>query len=203
MKLHLGCGNNYIDGYINIDFPKENHTLVEPIADFYCDVLKLTYEPNSISEIRSHHMFEHFPRAVALAQLIKWHSWLEIGGALIIETPDIIGCAKLLLAQNTNINRVIRHIAGSHEADWAYHLDHWHCSRFKETLEVLGFKEIRCVFSSSNYLPNVTVTACKSDVITIEKQVERAEKLLRKSMVSSAEEAMYNVWKKQLEEALC
>ena len=55
MKLNLGCGKNYIDGWVNVDF----------YDDSYCDELHNLEEfpwpwlDNSISEIQIFHTLEH------------------------------------------------------------------------------------------------------------------------------------------------
>ena len=54
MKLNLGCGKNYIDGWVNVDF----------YDDSYCDklhdleVFPWPWEDNSVSEIRIIHTLE-------------------------------------------------------------------------------------------------------------------------------------------------
>ena len=88
IKLHLGYQEKYLKGYINIDLPPEDHTVQEVRADKFADVRELEYEPESISEIRSHHLLEHFSRQEALMLLAEWHKWLIPGGLLVVETPD-------------------------------------------------------------------------------------------------------------------
>ncbi|MBU1349519.1 MAG: hypothetical protein ABII99_02395 [Patescibacteria group bacterium] len=89
MKLHLGCGENYLEGYVNIDFPPEFHTIQnKSVADKYANIFELKYKKDSIEEIRLHHVFEHFERAVALALIAGWRSWLKKNGVLRIEVPD-------------------------------------------------------------------------------------------------------------------
>ncbi|MCX6800174.1 MAG: methyltransferase domain-containing protein [Candidatus Falkowbacteria bacterium] len=88
MKLHLGCGGTYLDGYINVDFPTSDKTIMNVKADIYQDIRTLNYPENSIDEIRNHHVFEHFNRVDALKVLLQWRGWLKPGGKLVIETPD-------------------------------------------------------------------------------------------------------------------
>ena len=61
MKLHLGCGQQYFEGYRNIDFPLTQHTVqTKSVADEHADLTSLRYPAGSIDEIRLHHVFEHF-----------------------------------------------------------------------------------------------------------------------------------------------
>ena len=89
MKPHLGCGERYINGYINIDFPSESRTVMDTSkADIHTNILELNYSLESIDEIRLHHVFEHFTRPVASALIAGWYSWLKPGGKMHIEVPD-------------------------------------------------------------------------------------------------------------------
>lgn len=140
MKIHLGCGNKYLDGYVNIDLPPSEHTVMQVKADMFADIRTLEFPENSIEEIRLHHLFEHFTRAEALKLLVKWRKWLKVGGILRIQTPDFYGCIlKYLFAPFKFRMQLGRHIFGSQEARWAYHLDFWDKKKFKFVLKSLGF----------------------------------------------------------------
>jgi len=104
MKLHLGCGGKYLEGYVNIDFPSNEKTIAKVKADLYQDIRELEYKDGSIEEIRSHHLFEHFSRVEALKLLLKWQRWLKIEGKLIIETPDFFGALCFFLWCLINLN---------------------------------------------------------------------------------------------------
>ena len=74
IKLHLGCGGVYLDGYRNIDLPVDEHGVQDAIRpDVYADITTLEFAPESVSEIRLHHVFEHFDRPTALRLLIDWY----------------------------------------------------------------------------------------------------------------------------------
>lgn len=145
LKLHLGCGEKYLDGYINVDYPPEEHTVMNVKADLYQDIRTLDYAENSVDEIRNHHIFEHFKRADALYLLAEWRRWLKPGGKLIIETPDFEESAKAYIFANTRKRKmeVGRHIFGSQEAGWAIHYDFWDKSKFKYVLKKFGFEKIK------------------------------------------------------------
>ena len=144
LRLHLGCGQYYLDGYLNIDFPLSEHTLQqESVADEYHDVSHLRYPAESVDEVRLHHVFEHFPRPQAAAFVASWHSWLKRGGILRIEVPDFDATAALILDPEipTRDRRVaVRHLFGSNEAPWATHYDGWSESRLRELVDFFGFE---------------------------------------------------------------
>lgn len=144
MKLHLGCGNKYLEGYVNIDLPPSEHTVMDSKADIYADIRTLEYPENSIDEIRLHHLFEHFTRAESLKFLVKWRKWLKVGGLLHIQTPDFSGCIlKYIFAPLKFRMQLGRHIFGSQEARWAFHFDFWDKRKFKFVLKSLGYDIIK------------------------------------------------------------
>jgi len=88
-RIHLGCGEVYLPGYVNIDLPPQHQTVMRKIkADIYADISRFYCVTNSIEEIRLHHVFEHFDRPTALQLLISWYLMLKDLGHLVIETPD-------------------------------------------------------------------------------------------------------------------
>ncbi len=142
LKLHLGCGEKYLEGYVNIDFPVGEHTVMSPKADIFADVAALSYPDGTVDEIRSHHLFEHFSRAEALKLLVRWRGWLKPDGLLVIETPDFATSAALYLTTLSTKRKfqLSRHIFGSQEAAWADHKDHWDKDKFSLVLKKMGFK---------------------------------------------------------------
>jgi glycosyltransferase involved in cell wall biosynthesis len=86
LKLHLACGHDYKDDYINIDlYPVEG-----VITDAQFDVAKLPYEDNSVDEIRAFHIIEHFDWHEGNRVLAEWYRVLKPGGRLWLETPDFL-----------------------------------------------------------------------------------------------------------------
>jgi len=165
MKLHLGCGGTYLEGYINIDYPVTDKTIMNVKADIYQDITTLEYVNNSIDEIRSHHVFEHFNRVDALKMLVQWRKWLKPGGKLVVETPDYFWCSVLMLFTTFKFKMELgRHVFGTQEARWANHLDFWYKRKFKKVLNKMGFGKFK--FSHPiyrNLLPNIKVECYKKD----------------------------------------
>jgi|SRR5882672_8643874 len=143
MKLHLGCGQRYLDGYVNIDFPASEHTVqVESVADRHADLLSLTYPEGGIDEIRLHHVFEHFARHTACALAASWQSWLKNGGQLRIEVPDLVLTGLAGFNPFASFRRrcvAERHLFGSHEADWAAHKEAYSVGQLRKLVQAFGF----------------------------------------------------------------
>lgn len=208
MKLHLGCGQNYFEGYVNIDFPPSEHTVQDKVvADKHADLTKLRYKAKSIDEVRLHHVFEHFIRPQALALLASWHSWLKMGGRMHIEVPDFDATAKLVLGRFTN-NRdrkvALRHIFGSNEAPWATHYEGWSRKHLVEVLNRFGFRIESTDKSAYLATRNITVLATKSsDTPSQTKLIETAKSYLRDFTVDEkAEAALLEVWLEQFKTQL-
>lgn len=131
---------------------------MEPRDGVYAaDFRTLTF--TNVEEIRAHHLLEHFDRNEGEKVLTQWHSWLQKGGTLIVETPDFEGiCANF----KKDPYWMARHAYGSQQADWAYHKDAWYEEKFRTLLPKLGFEiqEVRHSVSRK-ILPNITVIAKK------------------------------------------
>ena len=83
-KLHLGCGNIKLDGFINIDV---RHT---PATDRVMDISDLAeFSDNSVDMIYASHCLEHFSFHIILDILCEWNRVLKKGeGELILRVPD-------------------------------------------------------------------------------------------------------------------
>ena len=83
MKLHLGCGNTYEEGWINVDnSPLVNPDLLIDLEDKHC--LKMI-EDNSIEEVRCYHVLEHIHNFIPLMKEI--HRVCKPGTVIDIRCP--------------------------------------------------------------------------------------------------------------------
>ncbi|MBN2067267.1 MAG: methyltransferase domain-containing protein [Candidatus Diapherotrites archaeon] len=79
-KLNLGCGHEYLQGYVNIDLNRKVK------ADKYLDVTKrMPFATNSVEEIRAHHLIEDFGELEPV--LREWYRILKPGGLLRVWVP--------------------------------------------------------------------------------------------------------------------
>lgn len=207
-RVHLGCGDVYRRGYLNVDLPpKDGVAAGTSRPDLESDVTSVSCPPDTLAEVRLHHLFEHFERAQALALLLRWYRWLQPGGQLLIETPDFEGCIANFSDRSVAEQGVIlRHIFGSQEAPWAQHRDGWSASRFRYVLGELGFSRIstsRTFSDQGRLLPNVVVKAHRPSAggPSRENQVGNALGILRQSMNGQgpSEELLFGRWRSQFE----
>lgn len=227
MKIHLGCGNKYLEGYLNIDLPPSEHTVMDVKADMYADIRTLEFPENSLDEIRLHHLFEHFNRAESLKLLVRWRTWLKVGGILHIQTPDFFTCALLYIFSSRHYKfQLGRHIFGSQEANWANHLDFWDKKKYEFVLRNLGFDIVKIrkywnsfhkhysgvPFSSiigalipeslykkygGHKLPDIVVIARKNEKIVDYNKT--VENILMNYLVGNESKKLLEVWMKDFE----
>ncbi len=133
LRLHLGCGNRHLDGYVNIDFRKTAAT------DLTCDIRRLPYPAGSVGVIETYHVIEHLPRHDLPHALTEWHRVLAPGGRLIIECPDFDAAVKEYLEGNA---RRIDNIFGLQRFPGDTHLFGYNFPRLKEILAAAGFIQI-------------------------------------------------------------
>jgi SAM-dependent methyltransferase len=154
VRLHLGCGNMHLPGYVNIDCKKT------PATDKICDIRELPYEDNSVDTIESYHVFEHIPvclhanvdgrfgaKYAALIDTAKeWHRVLKPGGNLVIEMPDLDETFRQYLnADDKEKERLLIPVYGSFRGGDETDVHRWGANkpRLKYILERAGFREIK------------------------------------------------------------
>ena len=208
MKLHIGCGQRYLDGYVNIDYPPENHSVqMTSVADEYHDIRTLCYSSGSISEVRSHHVFEHFRRPVACGLLGAWNRWLESGGMVRIEVPDLKKTALIFLnpfASEKARAVAERHLFGSHEAEWAAHYEGYTADLLSGMVRLFGFSVDDVRYNSWGHTHNLEIFAKKSENIEYSEMTERARRYLSNFMVdeSDVENRLLGVWVNEFQKQL-
>lgn len=200
LRLHLGCGENHFNGYINIDLPPSSHTVQTKIgADIFADFTTLCIPQNTVDEVRTHAVFEHFNRVNALALLCQWYDWLKEGGTLIFDVPDFEACIKRFLEPTCSYPEkqvILRHLYGSQEAEWALHRDGWYIDKAHHVLNMLGFEVTHIERTKWLALRDIVVHAKKVTSYTRAQLADIAKKILRESMVddSASEQREWTVW---------
>ena len=133
VKLHLGCDDQHLDGYVNIDWLKTSAT------DLVLDITKLPYPDNSIKQIESYHVIQHLPRHNLERALGDWYRVLHPGGKLILEYPDFDEIAKLYLAGD---EKQLDRIFGLQRFEGNYHLFGYNRMRLSKIFKSIGFTNI-------------------------------------------------------------
>ena len=94
-RLNLGCGDKILPGYVNVDVAAAR---AGQKPDVICDLRRLEpFASESVDEVLSVHVIEHFWRWEALDVLREWLRLLKPGGTMILECPNLAtACAELL-----------------------------------------------------------------------------------------------------------
>jgi SAM-dependent methyltransferase len=139
VRLHLGCGALYLDGYVNVDAypppdaprPPDRLQRAEAIDD----------APGSVDAIYASHVVEHLSRAEVLAAFTRWFDALRPGGVLTIEVPDAEAIMRRLLRQRDDARKDLYYylLFGTQAADGEYHKGGWTFARLARSLGAVGF----------------------------------------------------------------
>jgi SAM-dependent methyltransferase len=99
-RLHLGCGDKILPGYVNVDIVDER---AGKKPDYQCDIRHLTFKNDVADEVLTVHVIEHFYYWEALAVMTEWTRVLKPGGRMVCETPNLVeACMELLKDPKAN-----------------------------------------------------------------------------------------------------
>lgn len=132
-RLHLGCGTQRLDGYLNVDARKTRAT------DMVADIRNLPFPPASFSRIEHYHVIEHLGRHDLAPALRDWHRLLKPGGTMAMECPDLDRAMQLYLAGNT---AMLDTVFGKQRYAGDTHYFGYNFPRLQALLEACGFTDI-------------------------------------------------------------
>jgi predicted SAM-dependent methyltransferase len=135
MKINLGCGTDILEGYINYD-------LQNPQADILGDATSLPFQDNSMDEIFSSHLLEHFDYFEAHRALIEWRRVLRPEGLLILELPNLLELCRSFVSNPTYNGGPIIGIYGFPWLNGHTHKMGYSPDQLTWTLKCQGFKDI-------------------------------------------------------------
>ena len=95
IKLHLGCGPNLYDGWINVDGDYcvgQPGVIIHNITDSY------PIPDNSVDEILTVHVIEHIPPGEVPAMIQEWRRILKPNGFVTTEWPDFLKMCEFIVA---------------------------------------------------------------------------------------------------------
>lgn len=147
MKLNLGCGTDYQEGYVNVDMYSDSQ------VDARFDISAVPYEDNSVDEIRAYHVIEHFDYKQAHLVLKEWHRVLKPGGTIRIETPDFLeSCKDFITADEDRRWKLYGHFFSEAWRPGFVHKFLFIESELHKALTWAGFTDIVRLEPTSGYL---------------------------------------------------
>jgi predicted SAM-dependent methyltransferase len=157
-KLNLGCGENVLEGWLNVDFDPLSKEVV------YLDATAKFPLPDGVFDfIFSEHMIEHVSYAHAEHMLRECFRIMKAGGRIRISTPDLKFLMELYrtdksplqeeyvrrTAEEAGIKALDTHVINRFVREWG-HLFIYDEKALRIALEQAGFAEIeRCTLNES------------------------------------------------------
>tara|TARA_R110000824_G_scaffold205858_1_gene390795 strand:+ start:2823 stop:3344 length:522 start_codon:yes stop_codon:yes gene_type:complete len=84
LRLNLGCANDILDGYVNIDIHHKNpKVLIEDVKNLHW------LENNSVDTILAKDVLEHLSFSEGLDAIKEWSRVLKQGGSFYIQTINL------------------------------------------------------------------------------------------------------------------
>lgn len=159
LKLHLACGHDYTEDFINVDL----YAPEDAKCDVRFDVMKLPYPDNSVDEIKAFHIIEHF-HFFEIEQVLKeWYRVLKPGGRLWLETPDFLETCRSFVEGSPVMPleewRVLLygHFFAHPWVPGQTHKFLFTENQLRTNLGWAGFKKVNRLSPSSKYVMNHTV----------------------------------------------
>lgn len=149
LKLHLACGEDYKEGYVNSDL----YPLGTAKVDAIFDAKIVPYEDNTVDEILASHVIEHFHFKEGIEVLKEWCRVLKPGGKLVVETPDFLeSCKAFIVANPAFRNQLYGHFFAFPEMPGQVHKFLFTEEQLRIELGWAGFKEVNRIAPFSHYV---------------------------------------------------
>jgi predicted SAM-dependent methyltransferase len=137
MKLHLGCGQRFIPGFVHIDavdFPHVDHVAAIDNLGFVAN--------DSVDLIYNCHVLEHFKRRDTGRVLAEWQRVLKPGGVLRTSVPDFAALAEIY-DRTKDLSLVVGPLFGGQNYLYNIHYNVFDFPTLKTALEATGFVQVR------------------------------------------------------------
>lgn len=135
-KLHLGCGNRYLEGYINIDIRSGAN------VDIVADIRNLNFEPESVDLIYNCAVLEHFGRHEWFDILKHWTSLLKPNGKMYISTTDFDALVERY-KNSKSLEELLGFLIGGQKYEYDFHGMVFNFDILFKAMQSLGFKDIQ------------------------------------------------------------
>ena len=136
-KLHLGCADRILDGFINIDMlPLEGVDLIENVETLE------SFQDSSIDLIYASHVLEHISRKRYKDVLKRWYDLLNSGGVLRLSVPDLKKWFEYYF-ESGDFRVLLSALYGGQKDKYDYHCMGWDEKTLSEDLLEVGFKTVK------------------------------------------------------------
>jgi predicted SAM-dependent methyltransferase len=137
VRLNLGCGDIPLDEYINVD--------ARELAgvDIVADVGSLPFQSNTVQEIASAHLLDHFPQEMLRRNLLPyWRSLLTSGGRFSAIVPDGQAMLAGTAASTYSFAEFREVLFGSQDYDGDFHYNIFTPESLTRLVQEAGFTDV-------------------------------------------------------------
>lgn len=137
VRVNVGCGHIPVEGYLNVDKREL------PGIDVVADATDMPFSQNSLSELFSSHVIEHFPQEeFARVVLPYWVGLLRPDGVLRAILPDWEAMITTY-AQGSYAFEDLREVTfGAQDYDGDFHFNMFSQASLRQVLEAAGLKDV-------------------------------------------------------------
>jgi glycosyltransferase involved in cell wall biosynthesis len=141
IRLDIGVGDAPAPGYIHCDIQ------ALPDVEIVADARKIPLDNNSVSELRSAHLIEHFPKEEIPQLLKEWYRLVEPNGTIRILVPDFVKVCRQIVNKEIPLELGLLWTYGGHRDGFDIH--HW-----GYTFEILKYFLENAGFLNITQIPN-------------------------------------------------
>lgn len=144
MKINYGSGDEYLEGYVNIDKIYIKNSAFKP--DLICDITKqpLPFGNDSIEVVSFIHCLEHIEQKFWFGILDEFFRVLQPEGFLYLAYPEFEVCAKYFMDNHRGQRDFWRQtLYGRQLHPGDYHVVPMRTIEVMNYLEVCGFKDMK------------------------------------------------------------
>lgn len=142
MRINLGSGQKYLDGFVNVDISDAHDHKVDIIADV-SEAMPM-FEDNSAELIIAEHILEHVYLHKQESTLREWYRILAPGGRLVISVPNQLELAKAYLERRIDFFIYAVNKFGPYNGDDAdFHKWGFDEQEMRTRLSNIPFSEVR------------------------------------------------------------
>ncbi|GBE74429.1 MAG: class I SAM-dependent methyltransferase [Microcystis sp.] len=167
MKLNIGCGTDYREGFVNIDGSK-NLPKIDQVIDISAESLLTYFNPGTIEYILANDIIEHHFHWEAVRLLTEFFTLLKTDGIVEIRVPDIEYIIKSWRFWRSPIEKKIVMLYGGQDLPQGNDIamnesrkkfPQFFCHKYgysmqsmKQELEKIGFRSIKSKRAGTNFV---------------------------------------------------
>lgn len=137
LRIHIGCGDVNIQGWINIDARPASHVHIVT-TDLSLD----QFSSHTIDEIYLCHVLEHFSSSEVRVLFNCFFEKLKPGGMLRISVPSFDVLVEIYQQNSKNIDSIHSALMGGQDYEYNYHKTAFNESSLTRYLETAGFVRV-------------------------------------------------------------